>query len=580
MPLVLGESLQPLDIQSILFGLIGGLALFLYGMDSLTQSLKNMSGNGLHHALSFLTTNRFTAVLAGASITAIIQSSSVTTVLLVGFVASGLLAFEQSIAVIMGANIGTTITAQMIAFDVTGLALLFIAMGFGLRSFFKQKTIKQAGIALLALGLIFLGMDAMGQATSPLRTSPSVLAFFKQVNSPLIGIFLGAAFTALVQSSSATTGIVIVFASQGMISLSLGIALLFGANIGTCFTAWLAALGKSQEAKRAMFAHVLFNIGGVLLFFFFIPSFKELILMVSPSSNHLSGVARLAADTPRQIANAHTIFNVLNTLIFIGLIHPIARIASWVFPNRKEDKSHKIAHFLDDSLLDTPTLAIDATRLTLAQMGTLVEKSLTCISPLALKNRKNATTSLKTQIPFIKSLHNELVSYMASIMVHPLDKKTITRLRLYLSTSNSLESIAETSQNTLLHFCEEPPFSTFQPSKKTEALLSDFHNKVSDILSRSLQLSTLHQEVQAPSILENIQLLEETSSPIESMLATHLATHQGASSLLYQDEHKLLESLQRILYFSKKIAHYATFSLPETTAPKTKLSKKAKKAHF
>lgn len=316
---------SPIEIGGLVTGLGGGLALFLFGMRQMTESLKSVAGSSMKNLLASLTRNRFTAALAGAIITAVIQSSSVTTVLVVGFISAGLLTLSQSIGVIIGANVGTTITAQIIAFNVYQYGLLMIASGFVMNVVAKHDKSKQWGLALMGLGLIFFGMELMSNATVPLRQWPPFLDALQNMHSPLLSILAGLIFTAIVQSSSATTGIVIVLASQGLISLESGIGLIFGANIGTCVTAVISAFGRPREAIQAAWIHVLFNLAGVLLWMFFIPEFAQLVRGISPTAENLVGTTRLAAETPRQIANAHTLFNVANTFLFIWFTGPLAR---------------------------------------------------------------------------------------------------------------------------------------------------------------------------------------------------------------------------------------------------------------
>ena len=258
------------DLVLLLIGLFGGLAIFLLGMERMTEALKLVAGDRMRDILGKLTANRFMGMVTGAGVTAVIQSSSVTTVLVVGFISSGLMTFTQSIGVIIGANIGTTITAQIIAFKVTTYALLGVAVGFGMTFFSKRPDRQAQGTALMGLGLVFFGMSLMGEAMEPLRSSETFIDAMTRLESPLFGIAVGAAFTGLIQSSSATTGIVIVLAQQGLITLETGIALILGANIGTSITALLAALGKPRDAMRAAVAHTLFNVGGVVIWIPFI----------------------------------------------------------------------------------------------------------------------------------------------------------------------------------------------------------------------------------------------------------------------------------------------------------------------
>ncbi|MEN8149429.1 MAG: Na/Pi symporter, partial [Planctomycetota bacterium] len=239
------------DFAAVAVGLLGGLSLFLFGMGQLTDSLREVAGGRMRVLLGKLTTNRYTAAITGAFVTAVIQSSSVTTVLVVGFISAGLMSLAQSVGVIMGANVGTTITAQIIAFKVTEYALVLVTVGFAGLFFSKRDQARQIGGMIMGLGLIFFGMNLMSEAAHPLRDYEPFVDAMRSIDNPIMGIALGAAFTAIVQSSSATTGIVIVMATQGFITLEAGIALALGANIGTCFTAVLAAVGKQRAAMQA-----------------------------------------------------------------------------------------------------------------------------------------------------------------------------------------------------------------------------------------------------------------------------------------------------------------------------------------
>ena len=299
-------------------GLLGGLALFLFGMEQMTEALQAAAGERLKVILAKLTTNRVMSALTGAFVTAVIQSSSVTTVLVVGFVSAGLLTMTQSVGIIMGANVGTTVTAQIIAFQVTRAALAMVAAGFGILFFSRQQKIKSYGAMLMGLGLVFFGMTVMSDSMKPLHSYQPFLDLMATMENPLIAILIAAVFTGLVQSSSATTGIVILMATQGFITSPIGIALVFGSNIGTCITAILAAIGKPRDAVRAALVHVAFNVFGVLLWLGFITELWEFVAWISPVYEGLTGTEKLAAEAPRQIANAHTVFNVTNTVVFIG----------------------------------------------------------------------------------------------------------------------------------------------------------------------------------------------------------------------------------------------------------------------
>lgn len=289
---------------------LGGLALFLHGMTIMTDGLKAAAGSSMKNFLKKMTYNRWTSLIAGTGITAVIQSSSITTVLAVGFVSAGLISFQSTLGIILGANIGTTITAQIIAFKVTHAAWIMIASGYLISLIFSKKALKETGTIILGLGLIFLGMNVMSEATEPLKTYDPFIRLMQGMDNYFWGILIGTLFTAAIQSSSATTGIVIILASQGLISTNAGISIIFGANIGTCVTAILSAIGKPREAMRVAVSHILFKIVGVLIWMAFIDNLAYFVELISGS------------DKARQIANAHTFFNVGNTFLFIWLTKP------------------------------------------------------------------------------------------------------------------------------------------------------------------------------------------------------------------------------------------------------------------
>ena len=366
-----GPGPQPISWFFLCVSMLGGLALFLYGMEKMSTGLKRTAGNKMRAILAALTKNRVIAMFVGAFITTVIQSSSATTVMLVSFVQAGLMTFAQSMGVILGADIGTTITAQLIAFKLTDYALLMIALGFSLHMFGKRGTTKNVGDVILGFGILFFGMKLMSDAMSPLRTYTVFIDTMKEMENPFLGILVGALFTSLVQSSSATTGVVIVLAQQGLLTLEAGIPLVFGANIGTCITAGLASIGTSREAKRVALAHVIFKIAGVLLFVFWIPWFADLIRMIA---------VRFDSGTARQIANAHTIFNVALALIFLPFTEHFSRLVVKILPHQEEPKDVVMTtKYLDEESISTPAIALDLARAEVARMAKLVYRMLGAI---------------------------------------------------------------------------------------------------------------------------------------------------------------------------------------------------------
>jgi phosphate:Na+ symporter len=308
----------------------------------------------------------------------------------VGFISAGLMSMSQSVAVIIGANIGTTITAQILAFKVTKLALPIIAIGFTIAFTATRNKWRQYGMIILGLGLVFYGMAVMSTALNPLRSYEPFVQFMISMQNPVLGAAVGALFTAVIQSSSATTGILIVMASQGLIGLEPAIAIALGANIGTCVTAGLASIGKPREAVRAAVVHTLFNVAGVALWIFFIPQLAELAYMISPAQEGLTGADRLAAETPRQIANVHTFFNVINAFLFIGFTTQIARLVEWMIPDKPfQPDAAMLPKYLDKSLLSTPSIALETVRMELGRLGNRVSEMVSAIMPVAITGSRN-----------------------------------------------------------------------------------------------------------------------------------------------------------------------------------------------
>jgi len=344
-------------------GLFGGLALFLAGLDQLTEGLKMAAGNTLKNILQKLTTNRIMGVFTGTLVTGVLNSSSVTTVLVIGFVTVEIMTLQQSVAVIMGANIGSTVTAQLLAFNITKFALLPVTIGFFMMFTAKQEKIRYYGMMLMGIGMVFFGMGIMSDAMSPLRSYGPFIDFLEQMKSPLLGILAGAAFTALVQSSAATVGISIALASEGLLSLPAGIALALGANIGTCVTALLASLGKPTAAVRTAVVHVLFNVMGVLIWLPFINYLADIAVVISPVSEVLEGTAKMAAEVPRQIANGNTFFNIANVIVFLLFTPIFAKAAIKFVPEKARKKEMTIMpEYLNEDALKVPSSAFDNVR--------------------------------------------------------------------------------------------------------------------------------------------------------------------------------------------------------------------------
>jgi phosphate:Na+ symporter len=535
--------------------LFGGLALFLFGMEQMADALKAVAGERMKIILAKLTTNRFMGAATGAFVTAIIQSSSVTTVLVVGFITAGLMSMAQSIGVIMGANIGTTITAQIVAFKVTKAALLMVAVGFSMLFFSKQEKIKQYGGMLMGLGLVFFGMSVMSDAMKPLRTFEPFLDLMTSMENPLIGILVAAAFTGLVQSSSATTGIVIVMASQGFITLQAGIALAFGANIGTCVTAVLASIGKPREAVRAAVVHVLFNVFGVLLWIAFIPQLAEFVAWLSPAHPELSGTDRLASEAPRQIANAHTIFNIANTLIFIGFTTQFARLVERLVPDKPvEEKIIAQPKYLDEELLETPSLALDRARLEIGHMGDRVKEMLKDIMAAIVNGDRAMLKKIAKIDDEVDILHGHIVTYLGRISQKALTEQQTGVLVKLMGAANDLENIGDIIETDLVYLGNEGIDNHVAISKETRAMLAKLHDIVSTTAELAIDAVMENDEQAAQEVIgmkADIGRLMDSAAMHESR---RLVAEEPNRLAAYTLEIDIIEKLKRIYYFSKRMA--------------------------
>ena len=535
--------------------LLGGLALFLWGLEQMADALKLVAGERIKAILAKLTSNRITGVFTGALITAVIQSSSVTTVLVVGFISAGLMSMAQSIGVIMGANIGTTVTAQIIAFKVTKYALGLVAVGFAIVFVSKRETLRNHGRGILGLGLVFLGMNLMGSAMEPLRSYEPFLNWMGRLQTPLLGILAGALFTAIVQSSSATTGVVIVLASQGLITLPAGIALSFGANIGTCVTALLAAIGKPREALRASVVHVLFNVLGVLIWLAFIDELARAVTWLSPSAEGLAGKAKLAADTPRQIANAHTVFNVANALIFLGLITPLARFIEWLVPDRPLREEDAVrAKYLDEDLLDSPALALDRARRELLRMGDSVKQMMADIRPALLTGSREELEAIRERDDVVDALHGQIVTYLGRISRAELREHQTKELVDLLQAVNDLENIGDIIETDLVNSGLRRLSRRFSISPATRDVLSRFHSVINQSLDDALAAVTERDTDAASRVIAMKADVNRRADSASLHEAERLVAKEPNRLAAYTVEVEIIEALKRVYYFTQRIA--------------------------
>ncbi len=546
---------NPLVSFELWAGLFGGLALFLFGMDVMTKALKSAAGDYMKDILGKLTRNRFVGVGMGAFVTAIIQSSSVTTVILVGFISAGLMSMSQSVAVIIGANIGTTITAQILAFKVTKIALPLIAGGFLMSFTAKRENWRQIGMIILGLGLVFYGMGIMSTALNPLRSYEPFIQLMISMQNPLLGVAVGAMFTAVVQSSSATTGILIVMASQGLIGLESAIAIALGANIGTCVTAGLASIGKPREAVRAAVVHTLFNVAGVLLWIAFIPQLVELAYWMSPSAEGLTGTALLAADTPRQIANVHTFFNVANALIFVGFTTQIARLVEWLIPDRPiKPQKAMLPKYLDDDLLTTPSIALETVRLELRRLGKRVRKMVKDIMPVAISGTRTDLERVAAMDKVVDALHIAIIEFLGKISLTNLSTRQSKELMQLAEITNGLEQIGDRIATAMVTSANKRIDEEVSVSLQTAKVLNDYHAEVVATLNDALKAVASQDSELAKQVSRRRKDFSEMSRSIVAHGLDRLTADEPNRLNTYAREMEVMEILDGVFTIARRIA--------------------------
>ncbi len=554
-PVLAADDAQQVAWAAMGMNLFGGLAIFLFGMDQMSDALKAVAGERMKVVLAKLTTNRFMGAITGAFVTAVIQSSSVTTVLVVGFITAGLMSLAQSIGVIMGANIGTTVTAQIVAFKVTKAALLMVAVGFTMMFFSHQDRIKQYGAMLMGLGLVFFGMAVMSDAMKPLRSYQPFLDLMVTMENPLVGILIAAAFTGLIQSSSATTAIVIVMATQGFITLPAGIALAFGANIGTCVTALLASIGKPREAVRAAAVHILFNVFGVLIWLGFIDYLAAFVTLISPTSEGLSGTEKLASEAPRQIANAHTVFNVANTVIFIWFTGPMARLVERLVPDKPLDEKVIVkAKYLAEELLETPSLALERARLEIGHMGEVVMRMVGEMMPAVTAGDRDSLKEVAKIDDAVDILYGEIVSFLGEISRKPLNDKQMSEFMKLMDSVKDLENIGDIIETDLVALGQKRIEQGVMVSAQTQDVLNALHAEVSKAVAQAIDAVTQEDQHKAQEVIAAKLDITKLVEAAERHQAKRLIAEEPGRLQAYAVEVDIIEKLRRIYYYAKRIA--------------------------
>lgn len=479
---------------SIIIGLFGGLGLFLLGIQLLGDGLQRAAGERMRRILEMFTSHPLKAVLTGTAVTALLQSSSTTTVMIVGFVNSGLMSLSQAVGTIMGANIGTTITAQIVSFNIYSLAYPLIAIGALLYYFSKKKLQRYAGMGILGFGLLLLGLSTMSTAVSPVREYEPFLNLLVTIGDrPILGILAGALFTAVIQSSSATTGLVIAFSWQGILSLPAGLALIVGANLGTCITAVLASLGSSVTARRASMSHVLFNLTGIIMFIILRRPFTSLVMTTGTT-------------VARQIANAHTLFNVFATIILFPFLPYFVKLVTAIIPG--EDTFLEVKpKYLDERLMQTPGALLSAQKETL-RMGTFAVEMVETAVNAFLTGEVDHLDEVQRKEEVVNSLETAITSYLAKANQYAMNVNEAREIVNLMHVVNDIERIGDHAIN-ISELAEVREGGKHELSDAAKADLQNMFDEVVRISRGVLEALEDRNVTKATSLLDDDDLVDD-----------------------------------------------------------------------
>lgn len=544
----------------LLIGLFGGLSIFLYGLDRLSESLKAAAGDHLRDTLQRLTPNRFAGLLTGTIATALTQSSTVTTVLLVGFVGAGLMTMQQSVAIVMGSNIGSTLTAQLAAFQIAKYALLLVAVGFAGQVFLPSERLRHLFHALLGLGLLFVGMEIMSQSMQPLQHYPLFLQWMAQMRYAAFGLLAGAIFTALVHSSAATVGVVIALASQGLLDLKAGLAVALGANVGTCVTALIASLRQTAEARQVAIVHILFNTLGVLLFLPFLGPFSRLVAALSPQAHHLQGAARIAYEAPRQIANAHTLFNVICAALFIGFVPFFAWLACKISPPPPEDsEENDDLRYMKDAYLKDARTALVMIRKEILRYGQRVISMIERIPQLHSPQPDAAIRQMRQIGGRIGHMHQKMSVWISRLGVHKMNASETEELLFLIRVINTYQSMASRITQELLRLDWDRAAQQRRKTKEHEPtdLFVEIQKRLMNSTQLTLRAVTEKDAQAAQQVIDLRDQIDKYARQAQIESITRLKQHperlEQDPALLEIDS---LDILKQLHYFNRRIARH------------------------
>lgn len=444
--------------QTVIFGLLGGLGLFLFGMKIMSEGLQKVAGDRMRKILGALTNNRIIGTLVGLGVTTIIQSSSATTVMVVGFVNAGLMSLVQAIGVVLGANIGTTVTAQLIAFKITKFALPAIGIGTGLKLFSRSKKWMYIGEVILGFGILFFGMQIMKDAFGPVKGSEELRNLLLVIgDNHLLGVFIGAVMTVIVQSSTASIGITLALASTGLLSFEASVAIILGENIGTTITANLAAIGTNLAARRTALAHFLFNFIGVAYMLILFPVFLKVVTAITPgepdfviqTQQQAVSLASAIGDKPyiaRHIANTHTLFNIINTLIFLPLVGVLAKLTTLLIRGKEEEMEFHLK-YIDNRVLNTPPIALGQARAETKRMAQLSLEMIDDTVLFLMDGEEKRIKPLEKKEEMVDLLQKEITDFLVALSQKSITPETSKDIASMMHMVNDLERVGDHCEN-------------------------------------------------------------------------------------------------------------------------------------
>lgn len=494
---------------NMIFLLLGGLGMFLYGMKMMSDGLEKVAGDRMRRVLEVLTTNRLAAVGVGTGVTALVQSSSATTVMVVGFVNAGLMTLLQATGVIMGANIGTTITAQLIAFNLSDVAPFILFAGMLMTVFVKKRKIARIGEIVLGFGILFVGLGIMSGALEPLRDNESFRNFLINFKNPVVGVLVGAVFTAIIQSSSASVGILQSFAAIGLIGLDTAVYVILGQNIGTCVTVIISAIGTSANSKRAAGIHLLFNIIGTIVYLILISLFPGLILLVESLS---------PGDGPRQIANFHTLFNITVTILLFPFARYLVKLITLIIPEKKtEQELEKKLIYLDERIAQTPAIALRQVLKETWRMGNMVKENMKLALEAFFETSEQKANRVLEAEDTIDYLCDGISRYLVEFRGYDLSEKDLRIMGSLHHVLIDLERIGDYAEN-IAEYAMEFPENIALLSPEGRAELGSMSEKTMETLNTGLDVFYARDA-------DRVGDVEKLEQEVDDMKKTYISNH-------------------------------------------------------